>query len=135
MRQMQTPPFSRLTHSLSPEEMKGSLHKFPEDSSPMESDNQSRVAIQRNSTIIDRFVIGKESSVYQELREIRLPSAHAIKRNVKKSINKLRCRGLFKADIHGITTYDDYTANLYGCCVDDELPLLDDSFAQTEESQ
>ena len=71
-----------------------------------------------------RLCKSKESSAYQELRELRLPSIHAIKRNAKISMKKLRCQGIFRAGSSGIVTYDDYTADLYGCDVDDELPLL-----------
>ena len=43
---------------------------------------------------------------------------------LKCQLKKLRCQGRFRSGSSGIVTYDDYTADLYGCDVDDELPLL-----------
>jgi hypothetical protein len=106
-------------------EMKSSFMKSQEDGSfPMESDCDLENDSQEKSFKGRRFCTSKESSAYQELREIRLPSVHAIKRNAKISMKKLRCQGRFKSGLRGIVTYDDYAADLYGCDIDDELPLL-----------
>jgi hypothetical protein len=105
-------------------EMRVSFMKSPSGSFPMESDSDLDNDNQQKTSKSHRFCIGKESSTYQELRELRLPSVHAIKRSAKMSMKKLRCQNRFRSGTNGIVTYDDYTADLYGCDVDDELPLL-----------
>ena len=105
-------------------DMKVSFIKSPDGSFPLESDGELNYDSQQNTSKSRRFCIGKESSAYQELRELRLPSVYAMKRNAKMSMKKLRCQGRFRSGSNGIVTYDDYTADLYGYDVDDESPLL-----------
>lgn len=115
---------SHLTESLRIAEMKVSFVKSPHGSFPIESDGDPAIDNLQKISKGRRFCIGKDSSAYQELRELRLPSVHVMKRNAKMSIKKLRCQGRNRFGSSGIVTYDDFTADLYGCDVDDELPLL-----------
>ena len=115
--------------SLQTAAMKDSVIKTQNGSFPVESDGDLDVDSQEKSFKSRRFCVGRESSAYQELREIRLPSVHTLKRNAKISMKKLRCQSKFRSGLRGIVTYDDYTADLYGCDVDDELPLLEGSDA------
>jgi hypothetical protein len=107
-------------------DMRVSFIKSPDGSFPDEPDTKltSDDEVKTSTGNSRRFCIGKESFAYQELRELRLPSVQTVKRNVKTSVQKLRCQGRFRSGSTGIITFDDYTADLYGCDNDDELPLL-----------
>lgn len=66
--------------------------------------------------------------------EHRIPSIASLKRNAKISLARWRCRNSSKKASRGVTTFDDFTADLYGYDVDDELPLLDDIYMHDQES-
>jgi hypothetical protein len=69
-----------------------------------------------------------------EYREFRIPTLASVKRNAKISLARWRCRNSLKKASRGVTTFDDFTTDLYGFDVDDELPLLDDVYMHDQES-
>jgi hypothetical protein len=135
---MHTITLSRLSETICMSEVKGSLAAIPDGSFPVESDCQSMSSFNlddpRGRNNSRRFCIIRESTAYQELRDLRLPSVDKLKRRAKNSINKLRCRGMLRSFPGGVTTFDDFTADLYGCDVDDELPLLVDIYTHSNET-
>jgi hypothetical protein len=73
-----------------------------------------------------RQIVSPDTS--PEFRENRFPSIASLKRNAKISLARWRCRHSSKKSSCGVITFDDFTADLYGFDVDDELPLLDDIY-------
>ena len=67
---------SRSSNSIRMAEMRVSFIKSPNGSFPIESDSDLDNDNQQKTSKSRRFCIGKESSAYQELRELRLPSVH-----------------------------------------------------------
>jgi hypothetical protein len=135
---MHTISISGVADNIRMAEVKGSFTTIPDGSFPVESDYQSintaKMDDRSGSNNSRRFCINKDCAAYQELRELRLPSVHKLRRSAKNSINKLRCRGMQRSVSGGVTTYDDFTADLYGCDVDDELPLLVDLYMHGDET-
>lgn len=122
---MHSSMLSHSSNSLRMAEMRVPSIKSSNGSFPSElDDGKLNTDDEHKSSKSRLFCIGKESSAYQELRDLRLPSVHTMKRNVRVSLKKLRCQSKFRSGASGIVTYDDYTADLYGYDVDDELPLL-----------
>jgi hypothetical protein len=109
--------------SIQKAQMRVPFTKSPNGSFPGDQDGNSE-EIKTSTDKCRRFCIGNDTSAYQELREFRLPSVQSVKRNVKTSMKKLRCQARARFGSSGTITYDDFTADLYGCDCDDELPLL-----------
>jgi hypothetical protein len=123
---------SRISNVLCLSGNEGSFPALPVGSFPAESDAQSvKKSKLDSSNNSQRTSSGNDSSEY---REFRLPSVVKLRRNAKMSLTRLRCRGFVRHASGAHTTYDDFTADLYGCDVDDELPLLDDIYIHDEES-
>jgi hypothetical protein len=116
---------SRMSNALCFSGSEGAFLSLPTGSFPVELGTR---AIQRLRVedCIGRQIISPSDCT--EYREHRLSSGANLRRNIKISLARWRCRNSLKKSSRGVTTFDDFTADLYGYDVDDELPLLNDVY-------
>ena len=114
---------SRISDVLCFSDNQGSFPSLPVGSFPTESDLQGMKLLSGENTSRRRGTCNDS-----ETREFRLPSVSKLKRNARISFARMRNRGFGRPSV---TTFDDFTADLYGCEADDELPLLDDVYLNT----
>ena len=122
---------SRISSAICIPGNEGAFPSFPIDSFPAESSTPAGSNFKFQESRGRLFMSSSDASDY---REHRLPSIASLKRNVKVSLARWRCRHFVKKTSRGVTTFDDFTADLYGNDVDDELPLLEDVYMHNQKS-
>lgn len=117
---------SRISCGLCFSGKEGAFPAFPVGSFPVESDTRSVKDSRVDGSRGHLIICHDDSSKY---RDHRPPSMSSFRRSAKISFSRWRCRSSLKKSSSGVTTFDDFTADLYGCWnVNDELPLLDDIY-------